>query len=92
MTKEKEEYKLRYITKKMTLINERISMHEKMKKIEKSIKIAEIIKKKGTSSECSWKFINNMKPKKEEASAMNMGIKLRIQRNKMVYSYHYKNL
>ena len=41
-----------------------------MKKSEKSIKIAEMMKKKGISSECFWKFIKNMKPKKEEASAI----------------------
>ena len=29
-----------------------------------------MIKKKGISSECFWKFIKNMKPKKEEASAI----------------------
>ena len=52
MTKEKGEDKLSYMKKKMTCNNERISMHEKMKTSEKAIKIAEMIKKKGISSEC----------------------------------------
>ena len=50
MTKEKEGNILSYTKKKMTLINERISMNEKMKNSEKAIKIAEMIKKKGISS------------------------------------------
>ena len=45
MTNEKEEDKLSYVKKKMTLINERTRMHEKMKTSEKAIKIAEMIKK-----------------------------------------------
>ena len=50
MTKEKEQYKIGHMTMKLTLINERISILEKIKKSEKAIKIAEIIKKKGISS------------------------------------------
>ena len=49
MTKEKEEDKVIYVKKKMTLIKERISMHEKMKQSEKAIKIAVMIKKIGIS-------------------------------------------
>ena len=50
------------MTKNQTLINERISMQEEMKKSERSIKIVEMVRKKGVSE--------NMKPKKEEASAI----------------------
>ena len=57
MTKEKKGDQLSYMTKKLTLIDESISMHEKMKKSEKAIKIAVRIRKKGISSECYWKFI-----------------------------------
>ena len=79
----------------MTLINERISMHGKMKKSEKAIIIDEMIKKKGISSGCLRKFIRNMKPKKEEASAIlnELGdIVEDTEEIKMAYSYHYKNL
>ena len=41
-----------------------------MKKSETAIKTSEMIKKRGISSECFWKNIKNMKPKKEEASAI----------------------
>ena len=66
-----------------------------MKKCYKAIKIAEMIKKKGINSECFGKFIKNMKPKKEEASAIlnELGdIVDDTEETKMVYSYHYKNL
>ena len=45
----------------------RISMNEKMNKSEKAIEIAWMMKKNGICSECFWKFIKNMKPKREEA-------------------------
>ena len=57
--------------------------------------MAEIIKKKGISSDCFCKFNKNMKPKKEEASAIlnELGdIAVDTEEIKMVYSYHYKNL
>ena len=49
MKKEKEEDKLSYMKKKMTLINERISMHEKVKQSEKAIEIAVMKKRKGSA-------------------------------------------
>ena len=61
--------------KKMTLINERISIHEKMKTSEKAIKIAVMIKRNGSAQSVFWKLVKNMKPKKEEASAIKKAIK-----------------
>ena len=95
MTKENEEDKLSYMTKKLTLINKRFRMHEKINTSEKAIKIAEMIKKKEINSECFLKLIKNMKPKKEEASAIlnELGDVVEdTEEIKMVYSYHYKNL
>ena len=53
ITKEKDEDKLSFMTKKPTLINDRISMNEQIKKSEKAIKVSEMIKWKRVSSECS---------------------------------------
>ena len=39
------------MTKKLTLINERISMFDKMKKSEKAIEIAEMMKKRKGSAQ-----------------------------------------
>ena len=46
MTKENEKDKLNYMTNKLTLIDEIISMHENMIKTEK---VAEMIKRKGSA-------------------------------------------
>ena len=62
--------------------------------MKKAIKIAEMIKNKG-SAQCFWQFIKNMNLKKEKASAIlnELGdIVEDTEEIKMVYSYHYKNL
>ena len=80
------------MTKKVTIISERIRLHENMTTSVKDIKIAEKIKKKGINSERCWKLIKNMKPKNEEARAQvkELGDILEdTEELKMDHSYQY---